>query len=232
MRRAKWIDLNGAWDFAFDPKAEICRPKDVVWNRTITVPFSPETPASGINDQGLYCVVWYRRSFQRPELKPGERLMLHFGAVDYGATVWVNGVKAIEHEGGYTPFQIEIQELLVNGPEQQIVVRAEDDPGDLEKPRGKQDWKLEPHSIWYPRTTGIWQDRLAGDVLPAAGIGWGRCNGQSSLKHWDIGLDARVHRPDGALPDVGIRVGGRRDHHAMPAVEAECAGCSDRYEIR
>ena len=120
--------------------------------------------------------------------------MLHFGAVDYGATVWVNGVKAIEHEGGYTPFQIEIQELLVNGPEQQIVVRAEDDPGDLEKPRGKQDWKLEAHSIWYPRTTGIWQTVWM-EVLPAAYISTVRWTG--NLMRWEIGLAVHTR---GALP--------------------------------
>ena len=64
---------------------------------------------------------------------------------------------AVEHEGGYTPFSADITDLLdADGP-QTIVVRAYDDPADLAKPRGKQDWQLKPHSIWYPRTTGIWQ---------------------------------------------------------------------------
>ena len=205
LMRENWIDLNGQWDFALDPWAEICQPLDVRWNRTITVPFSPETPASGINDQGLFCAVWYRRSFKTPSIKPGERLLLHFGAVDYSATVWVNGVRAVEHEGGYTPFQVEIQELLVHGPEQEIVVRAEDDPGDLEKPRGKQDWKLDAHSIWYPRTTGIWQTVWM-EVLPATYINTVRWT--SNLTRWEIGLavHTRGTLPAGAELSVTMKV--------------------------
>src|SRR5919108_227758 len=67
-----------------------------------------------------------------------------------------NGHMATEHSGGYASFHVDITDMLVDG-QQTIVVRAEDDPHDLAKPRGKQDWQLEPHSIWYPRTTGIWQ---------------------------------------------------------------------------
>jgi hypothetical protein len=77
------------------------------------------------------------------------------GAVDYSARVWVNGKLAATHEGGHTPFFADITDMLRR--RQAGVVRAEDDPHDLTKPRGKQDWQLEPHSIWYPRTTGIWQ---------------------------------------------------------------------------
>ena len=87
----------------------------------------------------------------------GERLLLHFGAVDWAATVWVNGSLVVRHEGGYTPFYADITDALLPSGEQTVVVRADDDPADLGKPRGKQDWQLEPHSIWYPRTTGIWQ---------------------------------------------------------------------------
>ena len=139
-------------------------------------------------------------------LKPGERLVLHFGAVDYSATVWVNGVKACEHEGGYTPFSIEIQDLLRDGPEQEIVVRAEDDPGDLEKPRGKQDWKLEAHSIWYPRTTGIWQTVWM-EVLPPAYIHTVRWT--ADMTRWEIrmAVQTRGTLPGGAELSVTMRVG-------------------------
>src|SRR5206468_7942542 len=123
---------------------------------TINVPFSPETALSGVENTGFFKAVWYRRTFEAPELGNSARLILHFGAVDYCAKVWVNGQLAGEHEGGYTPFWADITDLLEDGAEQTIVVCALDDPQDLSKPRGKQDWKLEPHSIWYPRTTGIW----------------------------------------------------------------------------
>ncbi len=85
------------------------------------------------------------------------RTILHFGAVDYSARVWVNGHLVAEHEGGHTPFSADITGALNADGKQVVTVCVEDDPHDLAKPRGKQDWLLEPHSIWYPRTTGIWQ---------------------------------------------------------------------------
>jgi beta-galactosidase/beta-glucuronidase len=157
LERAGWISLNGDWEFAFDREAQWSLPAQVPWDLHIEVPFSPETPASGIGDTGFYKAVWYRRSFEAPPLPDGHHLLLHFGAVDFHATVWINGGQAITHSGGYTPFCIDITEFLTSAGLQSIVVRAEDDPADLSKPRGKQDWQLNPHAIWYPRTTGIWQ---------------------------------------------------------------------------
>jgi beta-galactosidase/beta-glucuronidase len=206
LRRAQWTTLNGIWDFYIDRSAAFSRPDDVPWGRTIVVPFAPETQASGIADTSFYCAVWYRRTFTPPSLKQGERLMLHFGAVDYEATIWVNRVEVCRHEGGYTPFQVEITaELTGEGP-QEIIVRAEDDPADLEKPRGKQDWKLEPHSIWYPRTTGIWQTVWL-EVLPSTfleSVRW-----TSSLERWEIGLEVHVFGslPEGSRLAVTMRFG-------------------------
>src|SRR5919199_5921921 len=90
LERADWTSLDGAWEFAFDPDACWTEPTDMPWDRTIQVPFVPETPASGIHDTGFYRACWYRRRFDAPDLRPGEHLLLHFGAVDYVATVWVN----------------------------------------------------------------------------------------------------------------------------------------------
>ena len=103
-------------------------------------------------------MVWYRRRFGTPALPRGERLVLHFGAVDYRAEVWVNGQYVGGHEGGHTPFTVDItRSLRPEEPEQVVVVRAEDRPRDVTQPRGKQDWRLEPHGVWCHRTTGIWQ---------------------------------------------------------------------------
>src|SRR5947209_14347026 len=104
LQRDNWTCLNGVWDFALDPEAELTNPQAVEWNRTIVVPFSPETLASGVDDCGFCRAVWYRREFAAPDLKPGERVILHFGAVDYCATVWVNETEVCAHQGGYTPF--------------------------------------------------------------------------------------------------------------------------------
>lgn len=189
LQRDSWQSLNGVWEFAIDSQLEWTVPAQVEWDLTILVPFSPETSSSGVQNTGLYSSVWYRRSFERPTLQPGERLVLHFGAVDYSATVWVNQIQISTHQGGYTPFQVDVTEVLAGDGLQEIVVHAQDDPADLAKPRGKQDWQLDSHSIWYPRTTGIWQTVWM-EILPATyieALKW-----TASLERWDIGIEARV----------------------------------------
>ena len=173
IRRARWTDLTGAWGFAFDDDdrglAERWQDRAEVFDRTIQVPYPPESKASGVHDTGFHPVVWYRRVFT---LAPAERpaqLRLWFGAVDYRAKVWVNGRLAAEHEGGHTPFSADIAPLLTDGPEQVVVVRAEDDPHDLGQPRGKQYWRREPAGIWYHRTSGIWQPVWL-EPLPAVSV--------------------------------------------------------------
>jgi beta-galactosidase/beta-glucuronidase len=189
LERDEWISLNGPWDFALDPDARWTLPAQVEWNARITLPFAPETPASGIANTGFYRACWYRRTFNPPDLSGGQRLLLHFGAVDYHATVWVNGGMATRHEGGYTPFECDITDLLTGSGPQTIVVRAEDDPSDLSKPRGKQDWQLEPHAIWYPRTTGIWQTVWL-ERVPPTWIGMVRWT--PNVERWEIGFQARL----------------------------------------
>ncbi|WP_280156059.1 glycoside hydrolase family 2 TIM barrel-domain containing protein [Piscinibacter sp. XHJ-5] len=156
LRRRDWTSLNGRWRFLFDDERRIARPDQIRdWPLEITVPFAPESRASGIGDGGFHAACWYEREF---DCAPGDdRVVLRFGAVDYSAKVWVNGLLAATHEGGHTPFAADITDLLDGSGRQTVTVAVEDDPHDLAKPRGKQDWQREPHSIWYPRTTGIWQ---------------------------------------------------------------------------
>ncbi len=160
MTRARWVDLGGSWGFAYDDANvgldEGWQTRTDVFNREITVPFPPESRASGIGDPSFHPYVWYRRTFEVSEEDRANRLLLHFGAVDYRAQVWVNGRLFTVHEGGHTGFSADITSALVEG-EQVVVVRAEDQPRDLSQPRGKQDWEPTPHKIWYHRTTGIWQ---------------------------------------------------------------------------
>ncbi len=107
LQRDGWVSVDGPWDFAIDPAAAWTSPGEVQWDRTITVPFTPETPASGVARTDFFHACWYRRTVSLPALADGKRLLLHFGAVDYRATVWLNGRLAAEHEGGYTPFAID-----------------------------------------------------------------------------------------------------------------------------
>ncbi|MCC2628755.1 MAG: Beta-galactosidase [Thermomicrobiales bacterium] len=157
LQRPNWESLDGRWDFALDPDGDWSLPGEVIWDRSIIVPFAPETPLSGVAVDGFFRSCWYRRTVEIAPAQGRERIFLMFGAVDHSARVWIDGAYAGCHEGGYTPFSIDITDFLLPGTEHEVILCAEDDPHDLAKPRGKQDWQLEPHSIWYPRTTGIWQ---------------------------------------------------------------------------
>jgi beta-galactosidase/beta-glucuronidase len=188
FRRREWTSLDGEWEFALDPEARWTSPAEAAFDRTIIVPFAPETRASAVCEGGFFKACWYRRKLQAPELTDGQRLHLHFGAVDYEAEVWANGERVAHHFGGYTPFSADVTAMAAVG-EIEIVVRAFDDPQDLGKPRGKQDWQLHPHSIWYPRTTGIWQtvwmERVP--VTRLCNLRW-----TPTLDRWEIGLEAFV----------------------------------------
>ncbi len=206
LERADWVCLDGEWDFALDPDALWKRPIEPEWNARIRVPYSPETPASGIGNSGFYRACWYRREFDAPQLDHGQRLILHFGAVDYSAVVWVNGHIVARHEGGYTPFCGDITDQLVDGGPQTMIVCAEDDPADLSKPRGKQDWQLQPHSIWYPRTTGIWQSVWM-ERVPATRIGQIRWT--PNVERWEIGFEAWIEgeRRDDLRLNIRLQAG-------------------------
>ena len=160
FERPLWQSLNGPWQFSFDDLDTgvrdrwYSRPES--FPQTIRVPFCFESSASGIGDRGFHAVCWYRRVFHVPEEFKAGRVLLHFGAVDYRARVWINGNLAGAHEGGQTPFELDISDLLVLD-EQTVTVRVEDPPTDRLILRGKQYWKEKSESIFYSRTSGIWQ---------------------------------------------------------------------------
>jgi beta-galactosidase/beta-glucuronidase len=135
LERPAWTSLNGPWRFQFDNERRYANPSEIeAWPAQITVPYPPESQASGIGDRRLNSACWYERDF---EIRPGEnRVILHFGAVDYAAKVWVNGALAAEHEGGHTPFSADITKLLRGSGQQTVTVHVLDDPADLAKPRG------------------------------------------------------------------------------------------------
>jgi hypothetical protein len=190
LRRAEWAWLGGRWACAIDRSGEWKTPADVEWTREIEVPFAPEAPLSGIGDTGFFRAVWYRRTLVPPALRDGERWLLHFAAVDYSATIWVGDRVAGVHEGGYTPFTIDLTEYAHAASEGiEVCVRAFDDPQDLTQPRGKQDWQLEPHSIWYPRTTGIWQ-AVWSEIVPATWISCLRWT--PNIERWELGFEAHI----------------------------------------
>jgi beta-galactosidase/beta-glucuronidase len=161
FERDAWMNLNGRWDFDFDDQNAGLREN---WesgthrfSRTILIPFCFESRASGIGDTSFHPWAWYRREFAIPAAWKDKHVLLHFGAVDYRAMVWVNSRLAGEHEGGNVPFVFDITDYLkANGPNV-VMVRAEDPPTDRYIPRGKQYWEPKSRGIFYTRTSGIWQ---------------------------------------------------------------------------
>jgi len=159
MVRTDWLNLNGWWDFAIDltdtgEEREFIQGKG--FDKKILVPFAPESLLSGIGNLDFLPAVWYRRTFTLPETWAGRRVLIHFEACDYRTTVWLNGRRVGEHEGGYTPFSFDLTESLVPG-ENVLVVRARDDTRSGLQPTGKQSHRLNSYSCVYRRTTGIWQ---------------------------------------------------------------------------
>ncbi|PZV07626.1 MAG: glycoside hydrolase family 2 [Leptolyngbya sp.] len=188
LQRSQWTSLNGMWKFTYDDEGKCTRPSDISdWGQSIEVPFAPESIRSGIHDTGFHPNCWYERSFEIDA--KDQRVLLHFGAVDYRTRVWVNGQFMIDHEGGHTPFSMDITAVLQPDGQQTVTVWAEDDPHDLAKPRGKQDWQREPHSIWYPRTSGIWQTVWL-EQVPQSYID--RLKWTPHFERWEIGFEGSV----------------------------------------
>jgi hypothetical protein len=192
-----------------DDDAACADPLDVTWDRTITVPYPPEARASGVHDRGYRRRLWYRRQIQLdPSMAPSrdERLMLHFGAVNYRARVWVNGRFAVEHHGGHSPFSIDVSRHL-DGSLLEVVVQAEDDPQDMHKARGKMDWEPEPHKIWYPRSSGIWRTVWI-EKVPKAHLSQLRWT--ADVAAWQVRIDADIaHVPEGGMANIVLRLGER-----------------------
>ena len=151
MVRGNWLSLNGPWEYAISAGGSF----PAEYDGTITVPFSPETELSGVGrtlHKGEF--LWYRREISLPECFAERHVLLHFGAVDQTADVWVNGLKVMEHVGGYLPFEGDVTRAVRDG-RMEIVVRVTDESDHGYHTRGKQ--KSARGGIWYTPQSGIWQ---------------------------------------------------------------------------
>jgi len=161
FERKDWLNLNGEWEFEIDTGSSGA---EQGWasgrrefNERILVPFPPESRLSGLGYIDFMPSVWYRCIFSVPEAWAGRRLLLHFGAVDYDATVWVNGVKVGHHKGGYTPFHCDITQVAHVHETNTVTVYAKDDCRSGLQPAGKQSPRFHSYGCMYTRVTGIWQ---------------------------------------------------------------------------
>lgn len=153
MERSEWKNLNGLWDYAIRP-VNAGEPEN--FDGDILVPFAVESSLSGVQKRvGKDNVLWYNHVFEVPGQWNGQKILLHFGAVDWKTEVWVNDVKVGTHEGGYTPFSFDIAPYLNNRGKQELTVKVWDPTNDGPQPRGKQ--VNDPEGIWYTPVTGIWQ---------------------------------------------------------------------------
>ena len=158
--RDAWINLNGPWEYMTD-RAQSGEQRgfagDTPYTEQITVPFCRESVLSGIGDTDFCSCVWYRKRITLPEgWQGGKRVLLHVGACDYKADVWVNGKWIDYHIGGYVAFTVDITKALVEG-ENTITIRAIDDLRTGNQPAGKQSPQYGSFGCFYTRTTGIWQ---------------------------------------------------------------------------
>lgn len=162
LKRAKWQNLNGLWEYAIIAK-DASKPSQ--FQGTILVPFAVESALSGVSKSVLpEQKLWYRRSFEIPQNWTGQSIVLHFEAVDWETSVWVNGKLARTHKGGSTAFAIDITKFLKKG-KQELVVSVWDPTDQGDQPRGKQ--VLDPKGIWYTPVTGIWQTVWMEPVSPS-----------------------------------------------------------------
>ena len=152
IERNDWKNLNGLWNYAITPKGAQA---PATYQGEILVPFAVESSLSGVGKMvNEKEELWYQRTFEVPTNWRGKQVLLHFGAVDWKADVWVNDVKVGEHTGGFTPFYFDITSVLNKG-KNELVVKVWDPADRGEQPRGKQ--VADPKGIWYTPVTGIWQ---------------------------------------------------------------------------
>ncbi|MEU6713501.1 sugar-binding domain-containing protein [Nonomuraea sp. NPDC046802] len=197
--RTPWQCLNGTWQFERD-----CGDSGLergLLDRDLTgeivVPFCPESSLSGIGDPDFHSAVWYRRTVRVPEEWAGQRVLLHFQAVDHDATVWVDGVEAGRHRGGFTTFSCDLADAADPAHTYTVVVRARDPRGGPQA-RGKQAVTFEGRGAHYGRTTGIWQTVWC-EPVPAAHLGRPKITPNVAASAFRITVPVSANRPGHAV---------------------------------
>lgn len=203
MTRENWSNLNGIWEYAIVEKGSN---QPGSFQGDILVPYAVESALSGVGKSvGKDKELWYKRSFDVDRAMRKSNLLLHFGAVDWEAEVFVNGKSVGLHQGGYDPFSFEISDALVSGKTQELSLRVWDPTDDGPQPRGKQINK--PHGIWYTPVTGIWQTVWL-EALPDQYIS--RIRNTPNLDKKQITVHTQVMNPQaGQMISVSLMANGK-----------------------
>jgi len=221
FERKAWQNLNGEWQFGVDSSKSGLEKgwhSGVDLPLTINVPFCPESSLSGLGMTDFLEAVWYRRRFSVDPALSGRRLLLHFGAVDYDARVWVNGKEVVRHRGGYTPFEADITEVVDMTSENELVLYADDDERSHVQPLGKQSSRLKSYGCCYTRTTGIWQTVWL-EAVPASRV--------TNVTVWPDAPNGRaavVVDVDAPHAGLGVEVAALADGDVVAAAKLVQAG--------
>lgn len=208
MERNAWTCLNGLWDYAIVESSSAkdlyaCARAPQVWDGQILVPFSPEAALSGVGRQLTpNQLLWYRTAVELDVPQGGNRILLHFGAVDYACACYVNGMQVLRHVGGYLPFEADVTDALHDGAN--VIELCVYDPSEKgTQLRGKQ--RIERGNMWYTAQSGIWQTVWLEEV-PALHIA-----------ELDVVAD-----PDEQRLHVHVKVNEPGEVLAIEAVDAAC----------
>ena len=235
FRRQRWLNLNGRWGFEIDRGDSGLERglRDRTLSDEILVPFAPETQLSGIGDRDFMRAVWYRRTITVPAEWSDSRVVLHFGAVDHDATVWVGGVEVGRHRGGFSSFSFDITDAAPAGSTVPVVVRARDEP-DAPQARGKQAREHTPRAAKYWRTTGIWQTVWM-EPVPTIAISRPRITPNVAGGSFDVEVPLSANLQGGVVrvtlsDEAGTVISGdvRADHDLAPRINLPVPGARRR----
>ena len=200
MVRADWMNLNGLWDYAItDASAE-----SFVSEGKILVPFAVESSLSGVGRKiTKENALWYEKTFTLPKKWKGKNVLLHFGAVDWQADVYVNGALVGGHKGGFDPFSFDITPYLKKSGKQTLKIKVQDATDNSLQPRGKQCFIN--RSIWYTPVSGIWQTVWLEPVAPAHIDGYYVV---SDIDKGEMAFEVDAQTQEGDVVKVAVLEGG------------------------
>lgn len=218
--RTHWQNLNGLWNYAITPalRPDAATPSSApAWQGKILVPFPVESDLSGVKKAvGPEQLLWYQRDFQIPATWAHQRVLLHFGAVDWKTTVWVNGREVGTHEGGYDAFSFDITDAVKKTGSQRLTISVWDPSDSGYQPLGKQ--SLNPRGIWYTASTGIWQTVWL-EPVPTTAIT--RLKMTPDIDHGTLGLQVATSGDADGYTVKAVAFAGGRQVAAVQGVQGK-----------